>query len=215
MKKLIVFMLVLGMVSMANATIIDLVARGVGSMGHSGTINDPLENSEILYVDIVLNHNPYSGYPSYDGYALYGMDLDLHISGSGSLGHDTYKNGDPKLAWDSRYSVTGFSGIGDDGNIASINGGSLSGNIQGQQGGTVLVSGLYIHCDGPDPVVLDLTLAGTTKYSDYMQPGGGPYPGDTWFNMIEEQLGDLVIYQPEPMTIALLGLGGLFLRRRK
>ena len=48
------------------------------------------------------------------------------------------------------------------------------------------------HCDGPDDVILTLI--------DY----DSGLVVDT-----------LVVHQPEPMTIALLGLGGLFLRRRK
>jgi hypothetical protein len=213
MKKLLIMVLVLGMVTASNATVIDLVTKGVGSLGHKGTIDDPLEESEIIYIDIVLNHNPYPDqqWPSYDGYSLFGMDLDLHVIGPGSLGHDTTKTGGPSLTWDSRFSVTGFSGIGQDGNIASINGGSLGENLVGP---TVLVSGIFLHCEGPEPVILDLTLAGTTKFSEFSGGGVGPYPGD-WFDAIEGDLGDLVIYQPEPMTIALLGIGGLFLRRRK
>jgi hypothetical protein len=214
MKKLLIMVLVLGMVTASNATVIDLVTRGVGTLGNKGTIDDPLEQSEWIYIDIVLNHNPYPEYPSYDGYNLFGMDLDLHVIGPGSLGYDTTKLGGPKLVWDNRFSVTGFSDIGQDGNIASINGGSLGENLVSGPGGIVLVSGLMFHCDGPDPVLLDLTLAGTTKYSEFSGGGVGPYPGD-WINAVEGDLGDLVIYQPEPMTIALLGIGGLFLRRRK
>ena len=48
------------------------------------------------------------------------------------------------------------------------------------------------HCDGPGDVLVQLRDA--TGYI---------------------VLDSLVIHQPEPMTIALLGLGGLFLRRRK
>jgi len=37
-----------------------------------------------------------------------------------------------------------------------------------------------------------------------------------WVNAVEADFGDLIIYQiPEPMTVALLGLGGLFLLRRR
>ena len=217
MKKLIVLTLVLGMASMANATVIDLVPRGLGDMGHSGTINDPLEVSETLYIDIVLRNNPYTHptyglYPYADGYALYGMDLDLHISGAGTLDHDKKLTGAPKLVWNSGFSVTGFSGVGDDGNISSINGGALSGFNCPYGQDQVLVSGIFIHCDGEAPVVLDLTLATVGQYAEAFF-NGQPTPG--WVALTEADLGDLVIYQPEPMTIALLGLGGLFLRRRK
>jgi hypothetical protein len=48
------------------------------------------------------------------------------------------------------------------------------------------------HCEGPETVVINL-----------------------WDGNYAEILDTLVITQPEPMTVALLGLGGLFLRRRK
>lgn len=56
----------------------------------------------------------------------------------------------------------------------------------------VVVDLITFHCEGPEDVTI---LLGST-------PGGSEF--DTQ-----------VIVQPEPMTIALLGLGGLFLRRRK
>ena len=55
----------------------------------------------------------------------------------------------------------------------------------------VLVDGIVFHCDGPEDVII-------TLYDGNLEP-----------------LDSQVIHQPEPMTIALLGLGGLFLRRRK
>jgi len=54
-----------------------------------------------------------------------------------------------------------------------------------------LVDNIIFHCDSPHDVLLIL--------------GNG----------VGEQMDVQVIHQPEPMTMALLGLGGLFLRRRK
>jgi len=56
----------------------------------------------------------------------------------------------------------------------------------------LLVNGITFHCDGPGDVELVL------------------YNGNTG-DLLDTQ----VIHQPEPMTMVLLGLGGLFLRRRK
>jgi len=57
MKKLLVLMLVLGMASLANATVIDVVTVGVGSLGHAGTLTDPLVESETIEIQIILNAN--------------------------------------------------------------------------------------------------------------------------------------------------------------
>ena len=59
-----------------------------------------------------------------------------------------------------------------------------------------IVDGILFHCEGPDDALISL-------YSSLDSAG--------W------QLEDtLIIHQiPEPITMALLGLGGLFLRRRK
>ena len=220
MKKLLVLTLVLGMVSAANATVIDLVADGVGDMGHSGTAGDPLSVGETLRIQIVLNKNPYPGASSYDGYTLFGMALDLHISGPGILGHDTTKGGAPKIGWNGGFSVTDFRGVNSvTGNIDLITAGALPPYLQNDQvGAEPLVWNLWVQATaGTDPtIVLDLTLADLTIYSPYYDPAGGPYPDPPgWLSAVEGDLGDMVVYVPEPMTITLLGLGGLLLRYRK
>jgi hypothetical protein len=75
---------------------------------------------------------------------------------------------------------------------------------------------LLLTCTGGGDVAVDLTLAGLTEYAEFKTPSGGPYP--EWTQAVDADLGSLVIHQegvPEPMTIALLGLGGLLLRRRR
>ena len=85
MKKLLALMLVLGMASLANATVIDVVVAGPGSEGHMGTSTDPLAPSEVIEIKIVLNYNPVGTPPPQDGYLLSSIDLDLHVSGPGTL----------------------------------------------------------------------------------------------------------------------------------
>ena len=124
-----------------------------------------------------------------------GFDLDLHVTGPGTLSEEAggiVIKADPGMEW-----LIMYSGIVDN-SIDQMSSGSM-----GQWAvGTELVAGLVIHCDGPGNVEVDLTLGGDTRI-------GGELIAET-------DLGDLTIVQvPEPMTVALLGLGGLFLRRRR
>ena len=227
MRKLLILMLVLGIASLANATIIDVVTVGVGSLGHAGTSEDPLEESETIEIKIVLNFNDNPSPPPQDGYLLSSIDLDLHVSGPGTLAAGTWyytyyplwqKNTllSPFNVVDS-YDTTPWDSIGD--GIDQFTGVTGAGPIRGPAD---LIWDLIIHCDGPGNIVIDLT-AGTTElgagqYAPFTNATGQlPKPDPPgWVAMVEADLGDLVIYNvPEPATIALLGLGSLVLMRRR
>jgi hypothetical protein len=223
MKKLLVLALVLAFVSSASATIIDVVAVDIGqSGGRLGASDaDELQASDIIGLKIVLNYNQNTlgAPPSYDGYLLSSMDLDLHVLGAGSI--DTVEKqgqwspnpgapivtanaGISPFVWKDSLGVAG--GVDIALGFQELSGVALT-DIQGP---VDLVWDLLFHCDGDDDVVLDLTLHGLSQYKN------DKIPGSNYLDMVEADLGDLVIHQvPEPMTLALLGLGGLFLRRRK
>jgi hypothetical protein len=72
-----------------------------------------------------------------------------------------------------------------------------------KEGPAVLINGIMLHCDVIGDVLLEL-VAGPGTTIDGVTVADGTV------------LDELLIHQiPEPMTIALLGLGGLLLRRRK
>jgi hypothetical protein len=83
---------------------------------------------------------------------------------------------------------------------ASVFGPDLEGPLDIAHGNEIM-SGLIVHCLDPTDVTLIITAnAGTIV-------DGQP---------LEGEIHRLVIHQiPEPLTLSLLGLGGLFLRRRR
>ncbi len=223
MKKVLALLLVLGLASIAGATVIDVVAVDVGlSEGRLGSSEeDKLLASDVIGIKLVLNHNPYPGsaYPSYDGYLLSSMDLDLHVVGAASMDAGTWDKTHTNPIWQYNSGLSPFV-VNDNNPWSEIGNGldqitavSLAG-VSANLGAVDLMWDLLVHCEGDGNVLIDLTLNGLSEYAEYQTPGGGPYP--EWIAMVEEDLGDLTIYQvPEPITLALLGLGGLFLRRRK
>ena len=214
MKKLLILMLVFGLASLANATVIDVVTVGVGSLGHAGTEEDPLEESEIIEIKIILNADPDptwyygGGYPAYDGWWLSSMDIALAVSGSATLSEKgtglatkMKHNTNFGLWTEPEPAVVGNA-------ISQLSGAALGDGIQGQAD---LVWNLVIHCDGDGDIIVDLSHNIAGDYSEYANSAGAP-----WITMVEADLGDLTIHQvPEPATIALLGLGSMFLMRRR
>ena len=250
MKKLLIFMLVFGMASLANATVIDLVidkqmnyeAGGIGGVqqygddsSHAGTSADPIGAGETLHLVMSLqwiqDSFPGGGYPSYDGYLLSAMDLTLTVSGGGSLMVNANKKNVDVWGMHTNWSITGTPTIASDvldtspfasnfNNIGVTNGLLAGGSDQD------LLFNFYVTADGSgDEITLTWGLAATPpaagQYADYT--GDGSVEDPTWQDIGTGSLGgqlygtgNMQIYTvPEPMTVLLLGLGGLFLRRRR
>lgn len=216
-----VLALVLVLAAVSSAVVVDVVAVGVGSNGHAGTQEDPLDIGECIEIMVVLTHNPYpfggGDYYYYDGNILFGLGADLTVT-NGTLGTTTFPSGNPKnvlsdmdeMSWTLENDVLSLSGI----SLGGVDGSSTSNRI---------ARNLLVCCDGPGDMVISLV---DTAIDDPQIPGipdawapykaGGPLGDVQEFEITQADLGSLTIYQvPEPMTMGLLGLGGLFLRRRK
>lgn len=85
MKKFAILLIVMFITSFASASVLELVTDGVGSMGNDG-ITTPLQAGETIPIKLVLNYNPHPThnaptYPSYEGYALRMLDVDIDVTG--------------------------------------------------------------------------------------------------------------------------------------
>lgn len=166
MKKLLVLALVLGVASMASATLLTVIA----------------DDAEILLGDTTtVNIVAAVDYGMFDG-----EDWVIGVSAEGALSDIT---------------VADVAGA-----VLVSNGDAAMFGVPGGFWGVTMAPAVGIITEGT--VLFSLTLTGMEL-------------GIAQINMIDLTAGGVpgastsVLVTPEPMTMALLGLGGLFLRRRK
>ncbi len=218
MKKVLVLVLVLGLVSVTNAVtpvVVSVQTDGSGSSAHTGlTSGSALADGETIKLKLMLSYNPSSS-SSNIGYALLSFDLTLHADGISTIAVTPTKT----VKFDS--SLGGGTAVTDATGFSKITAVSLSGTTPafGATGGLMIVSNMTLTAKSSlsGLINVDLGLRALSEYRNLINefPGGNQ---DAWLSMVEGNLGDLQLYVaqiPEPMTLALLGLGGLFLRRRK
>ena len=202
MKKLLVLMLVLGLASVAQAVgTLDLVITSWGpgpEMGTEPLPGGPVHEITLLpseWIDLDIIYIP--GTP-----VLQQCSITIVAEGLGTLVVDEELLTLPEGAWDLQFSP----------GVEEVRPGKEY-NVQYNYGffGTGVDEGIAIdhilfHCDGEsmDPVIISIV--------DWVYAGAGSLDGEGSVEVI----GQVIVHQiPEPMTVALLGLGGLFLLRRR
>jgi len=196
MKKMIVIFAILAMAGVASATSqLDLWITSL-----NGAPIDPVKEitileSDVINFDIVLTGTPADG-------TLFSLDADVTATGPGTLDWSQLTEGDN--GWVSGYTLnTAIAG-----GVWLIRVNDAGGNPADPE--LLVLDHFLLHCDGLGDVFINLSENGS---------GGGTMTVDEMFQPIDAPPlygPGLIVHQiPEPMTIALLGLGGLFLLRRR
>jgi len=197
MKKLLVVLTVLAMATVANAAL----KISVGGVVDPPDTTIKLNPSDYVDLDITgdgQTPGPWDGWLIVEGL---GTTSDGRMLYTGSLSElTTYVKGTEDFAAMKAWLETpavGYNDVQGVSNIVFAHGGEIQPPLSG-----TLVDQIRFLCEGQPGEVL-ITLA------NIYDPGDGT---PATITVMDTQ----VIHQiPEPITFALLGLGGLFLRRRK
>jgi hypothetical protein len=195
MKKLFVLMLVLGLASVASASLVGLDISVNGNHEPADSMYTLLP-SQTLTLDIHVNADITPGGAGEGNWLLICETAAGTISGGHKVPY-----GDVTLMGPDSASGAGVAGMPDgyDGVYGAI---LLVGTTTVVPASTILFDGIIFHCEGPLTNPLDVTIE-LSRLTDE-----GEYTGQIYDTVTIHQV-------PEPATIALLGLGGLLLRRRK
>ena len=189
MKKLLVLMLVLGMGSMASATLTLFTGLGPDAMDNAPD-EITIQISDYIWIGIHSDEQGEVGGDTGQYRALIAIPPDAQIPGNRAGGHFTGQMGmDPQVVIPS--ATVGFLAGHDNYIVEAMN---TIGSLEYANPGL----GFWgeFHCDALGDVVIRLV--------------------DTRITGAASVVDVLTIHQiPEPMTFGLLGLGALLLRRRK
>lgn len=194
MKKFICVLVFLAMVNVASAGMVDLWITSV-----DGTPINPVKDITIKPSQVVDLTLVFTGV----GETLYSLSMDAVI------GNDV-----ESAEWQNVAGIVRFADYSDPVfNQIALHGDDLlgfslaAGLANGAGNGVAVASNILLHCTKPGDISITLVLNPSLPASDSIVLPSGEMP----------VLGSGVfIHQiPEPMTLTLLGLGGLFLARRK
>jgi hypothetical protein len=188
MKKLIVLFAILAMVNVASAGVVDIVITSLNGEPITPTSEITIKPTDEVDMQITFT-GPATEY-------AFGVGVTLNVTGPGTLNIAGAARNALYEAW---AEVIGADSI--------IEATATSMGPQGTGQPVVLVGNLLLHCDAIGNVTVVLTN----------DPISGMYISDAEYGMLPFDFGaGVIIHQvPEPMTLTLLGLGSLFLARRK
>lgn len=194
MKKLLVLLVVLGLVSSANAGVIDIVITSLDGVAINPVHEITITPSQTVDLQLVWT-GPTNLY-------LFSLTTFINKSGPGAGTLDLTQRV-RNSNYDAALGKIGTSG----GQQWIVEAASFYG-APGTNAPVTIVSNILLHCDGEGDVILTL--------SNYAA-GGGSMEVNESFDVFTPGLGNgVIIHQvPEPMTLMLLGLGSLFLVKRK
>ncbi len=198
MKKFLVFLLVLGLASAANAALKDGFVFTLN--GEAAPDEITLLPSQVVELDLELatGYNTKGFTLQYD---LSNAQAELICNGASR----TDLPGLEDIEFPTAFDMPGNASIQLPQQV-KITAGQLT--SPAKVGPLVLMEGLYLHCLEGTDVVLTIKVAAST----YINNTKLSTANTVGFPILKT----LTIHQiPEPATIALLGLGGLLLKRRK
>ena len=233
MKKLLVFFLVLGMASLAQASF-ELSINGAPA----SQFTDILAPSDWIELDITKTdadlfgigdlaiqvtgpaHLAYGGSdpeaPDLGPISFIGTDAladvpTAYVTGADAGGVTILET---SWKWDLEFDISPLS----DASYLKVFGGNATNNTFGPY---TLLDNVWLHCDGDGPVTVDLIAASSLRYMTYsvsQTPIGYDWAVEDYVETVAVGtiMDSVTIEQiPEPMTMSLLGLGGLALLRRR